>query len=131
MTPTRVMQKYDNLLEQHVIARRKYFEMYGRASGKQLSKLEKNFYDTLSDLRNYESKLEDWQKEVLQNKVDMYPQDTLITEKYQETSERVDFVGDFEDPHLLETQRSSNYAQDTEETEGSIEDYLKYKGLDS
>ena len=73
MTPARVILKYDNLLEQHLVARRKYFEMHGRSEGRQKEKLEKNFYKTLDDLRFFEMGLKDWQKEALEKKTEAYP----------------------------------------------------------
>jgi DNA-binding transcriptional MocR family regulator len=130
LTPARIQQKYDNLLEQHVIARRKYYEMHGRAQGKQLQRLEGNFYDTMKAIVDFQSGLKDWQRDVLEKKINMYPEDKLITDKYQEQSERVDFVGDFEDPHLLDTQKNADYSEDTEESSGSMDDYYSYKGIE-
>jgi hypothetical protein len=129
LTPSRILQKYDNLLEQHVIARRKYYEMHGRTQGKQFAKLERNLNDTLKALRDFESGLKDWQRDVLNKKINGYPEDKFISDKYGEKTERVDFVGEFEDPHLLDTQKEANYASDTEESSGSIDDYYKYKGI--
>jgi hypothetical protein len=33
------------------------------------------------------------------------------------------------DPHLLQSQTLADYANDTEESVGTLEDYLKYKNL--
>ena len=65
LTPARILQKYDNLLEQHIVARRKLYEMHGRAQGRQLEKIENNFQTTLEALRRFETGLKDWQREVL------------------------------------------------------------------
>ena len=53
----RIYEKYLNLLEQHIIARRKYHDLFYRADPAQKNKLEKNFYNTLNDIRDFESKL--------------------------------------------------------------------------
>lgn len=41
LTPARVIQKYQNLLEQYLIARKKFFEIFGRGKEKQIDKVEK------------------------------------------------------------------------------------------
>ena len=132
LSPLRILQKYDNLLEQHIIARKKYFEIYGRSAGKQLEKVEANFEKTLRDLRNFETGLKDWQREVLVKKIDMYPQDNHYSEmnEIEPIAEKVNFSGEFEDPHLLATQKSENWQEDTEESSGSMEDYYAYKGIE-
>ena len=131
LTPARVLQKYDNLLEQYVVARRKYFELYGRASGKQLDKVERNYQTSLKNLRNFEDKLEDWQREVLKKKINLYKEDREFSTNHNLTPEgdTVSFTGEFEDPHLLPTQKASEWSKDTEESEGTMEDYEKYKSI--
>lgn len=129
LSPLRVLQKYDNLLDQHLVARKKYFELYGRSNDKQLDKAEQNFYQTLRDLRSFEEKLTDWQKEALEGKTEMYPKDTLISKTYNEEVIEVSFEGDFEDPHLLPMQRQADFSSDTEESVGTYEDYKNYKGI--
>ena len=129
LTPSRVLQKYDNLLEQYIIARKKYFELYGRNSTKNLPKTLKNYESALKSLRDFESKLEDWQKEVLSKKVDGYAPDREYSSNHdlKPEGDQVSFVGEFEDPHLLDTQKSENWSSDTEESSGTMEDYEKYK----
>lgn len=131
LTPARILQKYDNLLDQHIVARRKFFEVHGRVSGKQLEKIEHNFNKTLKALYEYRDTLQkDWQQEVLKEKVDLYPEDRQFTQTHQlePVGDAVDFEGDFEDPHLLPTQKATEWANDTEESVGTMEDYNKYKG---
>lgn len=132
LTPARIIQKYDNLLEQHITARRKYFELHARVKGKQLDKIEQNFQKTLHDLRNFEAGLKDWQKEVLTQKVDQYAPDRQYssTHDLEPVGDNVSFVGEFEDPHLLPTQTETDWSNDTEETSGSIDDYYAYKGIE-
>ena len=132
LSPIRILQKYDNLIEQHIVARKKYFELYGRASGKQLEKVESNYEKTLRDLRSFEAGLKDWQKDVLEKKVNMYPEDRHYSSvnNIDPKGELVPFAGDFEDPHLLPTQKSENWQQDSEESAGTMEDYYQYKGIE-
>ncbi len=130
LTPARVLQKYDNLLEQHLIARKKYAEVHARVSGKQLQKVVANLEKTRKALHEYESTLKtDWQKEVIKKRLDFYPEDRQFstTHELEPVGDAVDFEGTFEDPHLLASQKATSWASDTEESEGSMEDYEKYK----
>lgn len=131
LTPARILQKYDNLLEQHIVARRKYYEMHGRAQGRQLEKIENNFIRTMEQMKKFESGLKDWQLEVLKEKIDRYPEDRQFSKTHdlEPKGEDVPFAGDFEDPHLLPTQKECDYSDDTEESMGTMEDYQNYKGL--
>ncbi|MEX0798029.1 MAG: hypothetical protein WD025_01205 [Bacteriovoracaceae bacterium] len=131
LTPARILQKYDNLLEQHIVARRKFYEMHGRVQGRQLEKIESNFYKTAESLRLFETGLKDWQLDVLKEKIDAYPRDLQYSKsrELEPKGEEVPFSGDFEDPHLLPTQKESDFSDDTEESVGTIEDYKSYKEL--
>lgn len=131
LTPARILQKYDNLMEQHIVARRKFFEMHGRAQGKQLDKIEANFKKSLDSLRRFEDGLKDWQLEVLKEKIDAYPEDRQYSSAHELSpkGEEVSFSGEFEDPHLLPTQIEADFSGDTEESIGTMEDYKNYKGL--
>ncbi len=131
LTPSRILIKYDNLLEQYLIARRKFCDQFGRANQKQFEKIKKNYQLALKNLRDFEMNLEDWQKEVLSKRVNLYPEDNQYTQDHNIPKEGdiVNFTGDFEDPHLLPTQKAEKWSEDTEESEGTFEDYLKYKGL--
>lgn len=131
LTPNRILQKYENLMEQHAIARKKYFEMHGRIAGKQLQKVENNFTKTLVAIKDFVEGLKDWQKEILDKKLNFYPEDRQFstTHELEPVGDKVDFDGEFEDPHLLETQKNHQWSNDTEESSGSMEDYNKYKGI--
>ena len=131
LTPSRILQKYENLMEQHLIARKKYFEIYGRITGKQFEKVESNFNTTLTAISDFLKTLKDWQKEILDKKLNFYPEDRQYssTHNLEPVGESVDYEGDFEDPHLLPTQKNHQWSHDTEESVGTYEDYKKYKGL--
>lgn len=130
LTPARVLMKYENLMEQYIQTRKKFFDLFGREKKeKQLEKVKRSYEKSLQDLRSYETKLNDWQKEVLDKKINAYPEDRHYTtsNNIEPTGDIVAFTGDFEDPHLLVTQKSENWAADTEESSGTYEDYEKYK----
>ena len=127
----RAFEKYVNLLDQHLIARRKYFELFYRADHLQKAKLERHFYQTLFDVRDFEAKCTDEVRDYLLKKTNGKSEDFIYSDNHQlEKIGKVEVEGDrFEDPHLLQSQIKADFKDDTEESVGSMEDYLKYKGL--
>jgi len=128
--------KYDNLLEQHLITRRKYFEYFNRVDYRQLKKLEYNFYDSVEHLRRFEYNLEGWQRDVLEKrKTERYELDLTYSNNRGWNPEEIakaDYQPDEnEDPHFKDSQKEAfaEYKADTEESTGTYEDYLKLKGL--
>lgn len=131
LTPARIQQKYDNLMEQYLTARKKYFDIFGRANQKQMDKIIKNYHMALEALRKFGSELkEDWQKEILEQKVNGLPEDRQYSTDHDlvPKGDEISFVGEFEDPHLLKTQKEHNWSNDTEESTGTMDDYHAYKG---
>lgn len=135
LTANQVLVKYDNLLEQHLIMRRKYYDYFNRVDERQLKKLEKNFFASIEHLRRFEANLEPWQREALEKRrTERYNLDLTYSTNHEldpaagnvEISEE-----EIEDPHFKESQQEAFelYKEDTEESEGSYEDYLKLKGL--
>jgi len=133
MTPARVLQKYDNLLEQYLIGRKKFFEMKGKVVGKQLQKIEANWQKTLKSLRDFEINISGWQKDTLDQKVNFYPEDRTYTtnNEIDPAGDEVELTGDFLDEHYLAKQvaASDEYKDDKEESMGSMDDYKAYKGI--
>ena len=136
LTANQVLVKYDNLLEQHLITRRKYYDYFNRVDDRQLRRLEKNFFDSIEHLRRFEANLEPWQREALEKrKTERYNSDLTYSNNRgwnPEEQAKLDFQpDDKEDPHFKDTQREAfeEYKEDTEESEGTFEDYLKLKGL--
>lgn len=128
--------KYDNLLEQHLITRRKYYEYFNRVDDRQLKKLERNFYTSIEHLRRFEANLDSWQRETLEKrKTERYRLDltysinrnldTSIPPLVEVSPEEI------EDPHFKASQKEAfkEYENDTEESAGTFEDYMKLKGL--
>ncbi len=135
LTSNQVLVKYDNLLEQHLITRKKYYEYFNRVDDRQLYKLEKNFYDSIEHLRRFEDSLEPWQREALEKrKTERYRLDLTYSNNRGWNPEEIakaDYQPDEnEDPHFKESQKEAfeEYKNDTEESVGSYEDYLKIKG---
>lgn len=127
----KVFRRYEYLQEQHCIARRKYFENYYKSEGAQRERSEKSFYNSLEQLRDYVSTLSPEQKEAFEKKYNGSPLDLTYsqTRNLPAQSERVKFSDKFEDPHVLKSQKETDYSSDTEESIGTLEDYQKYKGL--
>lgn len=136
LTSNQVLVKYDNLLEQHLITRRKYYEYFNRVDDRQLRRLEKNFFDSIEHLRRFEANLEPWQREALEKrKTERYKLDLTYSMNRGWNPEEIakaDFQPDEnEDPHFKDSQKEAfeDYKDDTEESVGTYEDYLKAKGL--
>lgn len=135
LTTNQVLVKYDNLLEQHLITRKKFFEYFNRVDDRQLRKLEKNFFDSIEHLRRFEEGLEPWQREALEKrKTERYRPDLTYSLNRGWIPEEMTKVevenSEIEDPHFKESQKVAfeEYKDDTEESVGSYEDYLKLKG---
>lgn len=136
LTSNQVLVKYDNLLEQHLITRRKYYEYFNRVDDRQLKRLEKNFFTSIEHLRRFEANLEPWQREALEKrKTERYRLDLTYSDNRGWNPEEVTKIevteAEIEDPHFNESQKEAfdAYKDDTEESEGTYEDYLKLKGL--
>lgn len=135
LTTNQVLVKYDNLLEQHLITRKKYYEYFNRVDDRQLYKLEKNFFDSIEHLRRFEANLEPWQREALEKrKTERYKLDLTYSNNRGWDPEEVTKIEvspeEIEDPHFKESQKEAyeEYREDAEESVGTFEDYLKLKG---
>ncbi|PIK15475.1 hypothetical protein [Halobacteriovorax sp. JY17] len=125
--------KYNNLLEQHLLARRKYFSLYHRADPKQKAKLERIYYNTIGKLREFERSLTGDKQEIFQKHFNSLKEDHKYSFNHEISpeAEHVSHQGEFEDPHFLEIQKEARteFSNDEEESMGSIDDYKQYKGL--
>ena len=127
----RIYEKYLNLLDQHLIARRKYHDLFFRADPGQKHKLERNFYNTLNDIRDFESRLAPEARELFEKR-----NNGLSTDNTYTTNHEIPTSGDiappeteWADPHYLRSQQLAEYKNDNEESVGNLDDYLKYKNL--
>ncbi len=135
LTTNQVLVKYDNLLEQHLITRKKYYEYFNRVDYRQLKKLETNFFQSIEHLRKFESSLETWQRDALEKrKTERYKLDlTYSLNRGLDTTLKPEVLisaNEIDDPHFKDSQKEAfeAYRNDTEESVGSFEDYLKFKG---
>jgi hypothetical protein len=131
LSPAQVVQKYLNLLEQHLTNRRKYYEDFNRDEGRHRRRLEKNFFGTIEQLRRFEERLNPLQKEALLNHVERYRLDLTYSgnRDMPAMAEPVATEGEFQDPHITPAQMEAfkAYEKDREETSGSYADYEAYK----
>lgn len=128
----KVVNRYDQLQEAHIQARKKYYDFYYRADYQQLDKLERHFDRTLFELRDYEARLPDEDSKVLKSARDNYGFDHTYSQNHQLGPEKypIDENLKIEDPHTLESQIKADFAADKEESVGNYDDYKKYKGLE-
>lgn len=118
------------------MTRRKYYEYFNRVDERNLYRLEKNFFDSIEHLRRFEAGLEPWQREALESrKTERYRIDATYSENRNLDPLAIQPIEvkpeEIEDPHFKDSQKEAfaEYADDTEESSGSFEDYLKIKGL--
>lgn len=128
----KVERGYLNLLEKHLEARKKYYALYHRADPRQLAKLEKTFYRTLEELRDYEENIKPEYQEEFKAKYDGLKPDHTYSENHEIDPKPQEVQleeSQIEDPHYLPSQKNHEFVGDDEESVGSIEDYKQYKGL--
>lgn len=127
----KVERGYFNLLEKHLHARKKYYELFHRADPRQLAKLEKNFERSITELREYEETLtpELLEQFTKRNNGKKHDSTYSINHELEFNADEVSHKGDFADPHYLESQINSSFNEDTEESSGSMEDYNAFKGI--
>lgn len=126
----RVQKQYLMVLERHLQKRKKYFELFHRADVNQLRKLEEQFHQSGEELLKFrETVSEDLRAAFDQWNNGLKHDYTYATNHNLEPeTNKPAFEGDFEDPHYLPSQKDSSFQDDTEESVGTMEDYLKYKG---
>lgn len=102
---------------------------------RQLRRLEYNFYDSIEHLRRFEANLEPWQREALEaRKTERYRIDATysLNRGWDPLAPQPIEVApdEIEDPHFKDSQKEAfaEYKEDEEESMGTYEDYLKYKG---
>lgn len=128
----RLIVKYENLRDQHIEARRKYYDLFDRADPQQKDKLERVFTNTMVKLREFENNLKPEDKKLFDQHYNGLKPDLIYSENHQldpdgDPTPPVD--AEYDDPHYLESQKDSDFSDDNEESIGSIEDYNDYKGL--
>jgi hypothetical protein len=125
----RIYEKYQNLLDQHLIARKKFHDLFYRADLPQKNKLERLFYSSLRDLRDFESKLLPAEKELFEKRNNGLALDKTYSELngiIEEISTQIENPAP-SDPHYMQSQKNVSHREDKEESVGSKNDYEKYK----
>lgn len=125
----RIYERYQNLLDQHLNARKKFHDLFYRADLPQKNKLERLFYSTLKELRDFEGRLNPTERELFEKKNNGLVVDstysTLNAESLEASTQAV--AEGPADPHYMQSQKLASYKEDKEESVGSKADYEKYK----
>jgi hypothetical protein len=125
----RIYEKYQNLLEQHLIARKKYHDLFYRADPPQKNKLERQFFGTLRDINDFEARLNPAERELFEKRNNGLALDltysTLNAAALEASTQEV--PSGPSDPHYMQSQKNASYKEDKEESVGSKDDYEKYK----
>ncbi len=124
------LRKYDHLFTQYIQCRKKFFDLFFRADRNQSRKLENNYMNAITALRDFERRLPEHQKEALQRKYSYGKEDLTYSSSFDghEMQKQKIEVGNIQDPHITETQINlTSYKDDTEESVGTVEDYNNYK----
>ncbi len=125
----RIYEKYQNLLDQHLLARKKYHDLFYRADLPQKNKLERVFYQTLKDLRDFEGRLNPTERELFEKRNNGLSLDltysTLNAEALEASTQVIS--SDPADPHYMQSQKAVSYHEDKGESVGAKADYEKYK----
>ena len=126
-----ITTKYNNLLEQYLVARRKYHDLFFRADPNQKAKLERVYNNATQKFIEFKDGLKPEDRELFEKhynglKLDL---DYSSVNELNPVAEAVPFDTEPEEPHQLISQVESDYSDDTEESVGSLEDYKAYKGL--
>ena len=122
-----------NLLDQHLQARKKYFENFDRVNTQTRAKLEKNFIESQRAFLEFRDRLKPEDLEMYQKRYEALKPDTTYSSARGIPSEppiaSADIPSQKYGPHHLQTQIESDFSEDNEETHGTIDDYKSYKGI--
>jgi hypothetical protein len=130
-----LLNKHDMYLTSLNDARRKYFEYFEYEDGRQRERYRRNYEIALINLRKFENDIEsDADRIAIKNRFNPYKDDLEYSHFIQETQYTYNDLGqfneeDFKEPHILISQKTDDFKNDTEESNGSYDDYKKYKGL--
>ena len=125
-----ISTKYINLLEQHLAARKKYFENFDRVNEQTKSKLERNFIESQKAFLDFKDRLKVEDRKLYEQRYDGLSLDTTYSANHdiKDIDQDIPKSEVPNEPHYLVSQQSANFANDTEESVGTIDDYNSYKG---
>jgi len=125
-----MLSAYDRLVELHLEARKKYFELFFRVDYNRRDKLEDQFHFTANQLIKFQKDLKPWQLEELEwHRTEIYYPDRIYSTAHPEGEGNIPQV-QFVDTnfHVNATQRTRpSYREDAQESVGTFEDYVSYK----
>lgn len=123
-----LMSKYLNLQVLLIEARKQYYSLFDRAQKSQKDKLERKFYQALNNLRDFENKVPEKLKDQFFARINGKKIDTDYSSSHGLTTDgQVESSIEISPPHLLLSQKESNFKSDNEESVGTMDDYEKYK----
>lgn len=130
-----LLLQYDRLVDQHIEARKKLHELYYRCDNNRLYKLEDQFFLTAQKILKFQRELRPWQLDLLKkHRTEIYPLDTAYSsahpeaEKFDNTTASTVTSSNLYHISPVQLNRPS-YKDDSEISEGTIEDYLQYKSM--
>ncbi len=126
-----IFTKYDNLLENYLRLRTKYFEYFYKDRSKQRTKVCDNYNKALEQLQNFTKQLSEYQLEKFRSR-GFFKLDHTYSANHDIDPEltSVELSDKPNDPHYTQLQQEQeSFKNDIEESSGSIEDYNSYKGL--
>ena len=127
-----IVTKYQQLVDAHLQARSRYFDLFYRSGDKGREKLERQFSSTMKDVRNFENNVPPKFKEAFLRKINVGSLDQTYSQNHglvDKEASRPPKETPVRDPHFLKSQELADYKDDTEESTGTFEDYKKLKGL--
>lgn len=125
-----IFREYEKLREAMVQARIKYFDLFHTTNERLKNKIENNYFVAIKKLREFEQDLSLEDRHKFEAMYPSKPDDLTYTLNHNLKDIKVNSLEDnqIEDPHLLETQKQAKFKEDEEESVGTMEDYLAYKG---
>ena len=126
-----LVSRYLTLLNEHNLAREKHYDNFEHPDYNRRIKCERAFDNSIKELRRFEEKLLPEEKLLLKRHTDANKLDSTYSENHGITDAQVEIARDqIEDPHFLISQAKARdlFRTDKEESKGTVEDYLKYKG---
>ncbi|MBT3236656.1 MAG: hypothetical protein HN353_11935 [Bdellovibrionales bacterium] len=136
-----LLNKYENLKEQYLIARSKYYHHFHRAGGAQLKKIKNHYLRSLEQLQRFNLSLSEYQQRRFAEAYDPAPCDTTYSESLnmpEVTTEQTEseptvvptptHPSKAHDPHMTSDQlKRETFLGDQEESVGTMEDYQQFR----
>lgn len=122
----KLQKRYLQLIEQHRINRKKYYDEFHHHDPNRVRKLRNAFERSGNELFQFAEKLsEDNRKIILREQptIDEYADNRSISP----IGEILVAKENIEDPHFLQTQQDASFSQDKEESIGTMDEYRAYK----